>query len=82
MIEHSPDQLESNVLEGQGRSVKEFHDPLIRPDLYERNRRWMSESRIRVTAHLQQLGIRNVTGHEWRHDRGRHIGIGPSWKFG
>ena len=54
-LEHPPEKLEGEILEGQSRPVKQFEDPCVMTDLPQGCCRRMGETGIGLVCHFQQF---------------------------
>ena len=80
---HQPrDQLHRDVLERQGRAVKQLQHELIGAGLVERHHRRMTERGVGLIGHAAEIGIGNFAGDERPDDLDRDFPIGPAEKSG
>ena len=64
MGEHASDQLQGKILEGQRRPLKQFHQPVVRADLFEWRNSHMAETGIGLFDHFLQIAIRDGAADE------------------
>ena len=81
-IEHRPDQLQRQILEGEGRPMKELEEPEVLVELYQRGHRGMAEPAIGRGGELLQFAGREGVAGEQSDDVGGDLGIGQAGKTG
>ena len=79
-VEQLADELQRQILEGQGRAVKQLEEPQPPVDLHQRGHRGMAKPAIGRLRHRPQLGRRERLAGEQRHDLGGKLGIGQAGK--
>ena len=80
---HQPrDQLHRDVLERQGRAVKQLQHELMRTDLGQRHHRRMAERGIGLVGHAAEIGVGNFAADERADHIDRDFPIGPAEKPG
>jgi hypothetical protein len=75
-VEHQPDELQREVLEGQGRAVEQLEQPQPLVELHQRRHRRVPEDAIGARRRLTQLGGGEAVAGEQPDDAGRQLGIG------
>ncbi len=84
VVEQTAEQLQGEILEGQGRTVEQLEHPLVAVQLAQRGNGAMGENAIGLFQDFLEVGIRNAAGNEWSHDPERQFVIrqaGPGSDF-
>ena len=80
---HQPrDQLHRDVLERQGRAVKQLQHELIGTDLVERHHRGMAERGIGLVGHAAEIGVGDLAADKRADHIDRDFPIGPAEESG
>ena len=75
-LEQQAEQLERDVLECQGRPVKQLEQPLLLVELFERRHRLVGKAAIGLGGQFEQAFGGEASGHERGHDPRGQLGIG------
>ena len=67
VVEQATQQLQGEVLEGQGRAVEQLQHPLVAVQLTQRRHGAVGEHRVGVFEDLLEVGVRDAAGHERAH---------------
>ena len=77
-VEHLPDELQRQILEGEGRPVKQLEEPQPLVDLHQRRHRPMPEPLIRSFRQRTKPGRRKCVAGEEPDDPGSNLSIGKA----
>ena len=77
-FEQQAEELQRDVLEGEGRAVEQLEQPVVRVELNERGHRGVAEPAVRPLAHRAQLGFGERVADERGHDPDRGLGVGQA----
>ncbi len=82
-IIHQPrDQLHRDVLERQGRAMKQLQHELMGPDLAQWNHRGMAEGGVGLIGHAAEIGVGNLIADKRADHVDRDLPIRPAEKSG
>ncbi|MCY1437300.1 hypothetical protein D9M71_534570 [compost metagenome] len=84
VVEQTAEQLQGEVLEGQGRAVEQLQHPLVAVQLAQRRHGVVGEAAVGLFEDLLEVGITDAAGHEGTHHAERQFVVrqaGPGGDF-
>jgi hypothetical protein len=82
MIHHAREQLHGEILERQGRPVKQLEHELVAAGLHQRHRRRVTEGVVGLARHAGETVLGNGVADEWPDHLDRHLGIRAAGETG